>query len=103
MNVVCELVETYIGYGAVLLVMVYFFHWAALNVPETESGVGLGFSFFDFVLFINTFEETALPPLNVFPYFMVLDVGLKVYFLALLIDEVVGEGQNHELFGVVSV
>ena len=103
MNVVGKLVETDVGYGAVLLVVVHFFHWAALDVPETESGVGLGFTLFDFVLLVNTFEETALPPLDVLPYFMVLDVGLKVNFLALFVNKMVSKRQHHELFGIVSV
>jgi hypothetical protein len=103
MNVVSELVKTYVGYGTVLFTMVYFFYTAALYVPETESRVGLGFSLFDFMFFVYTFEETALPPLDVLPYFMIFDIGLKVNFLALLIDKVVGKGQYHKLFGVVCI
>ena len=75
-EVVCKLIEAYVGYGAVLLMSVYFFHAAALYVPETESWVDLWFSLLYFVLFIYAFKKTALPPLNVFPYLMVFYVLL---------------------------
>lgn len=97
MKVICELVEANVNNITVLLIWVNFFQAATLYIPETKSWVAFGLSLFYFMLLINALNQTALPPLEVFPYFVLLDVSLEVNFLSLFIDEVIREGQDHKL------
>ena len=55
------------------------------------------------MFFIDTFQKRTFPPLDIFPDLVLLDVVLEVDFLSLVVHKVVGEGEHHKLFGVVSV
>jgi hypothetical protein len=90
-NVVSELVETYVRNCVAFLVVVHFLHTAALNVPQTESRVDFRLALLYFMFLVNAFQQTAFPPLYVLPDLVLLDVGLEVDLFSLLVEKVVGK------------
>lgn len=97
MDVVSKLVETYVSNRVAFFVVVKFLHAAALNVPQTESRVRFRLALLYFMLLVNAFQQTALPPLYVLPDLVLLNVRLEVDLFSLVVYKVVGKRQHHEL------
>lgn len=73
MKIVSQLIEANVmDDGGFFTVGICFFDTGCLYIPQTENRIDCSFrfSFFDFVLFVNTFDEAAFPPFDVLPDFM---------------------------------
>lgn len=106
MKIVSQLIKTNIlNCRCLLTVRIYLFKTWTFNIPKTKYWAIWCIRFFllYFMFFINTLYQTTFPPFNVLPNFMRLYTVLQINLFTFLINKVVCEGQNHELFWIVRI